>query len=380
VSDLAGLYVVLVLIYAFECAAFVPRRALGVSRWFGRWGVLRAFAPSAAWRRGFVVGEPWPPLSSALVTEPLPLVVGPDGLNAEELDDFVPWETVEEVSAQETRLVINGRTAARLATRAGARSLAEAFDGLGAQPRHERERRLRRWLDARFDDEAIETRLPIMERETRAARIAGNVLWAAVFLGLPMLLWTPLATMFVTVGAVAGAGWIAAAVLFEVALRRSRSLDRALRPDLLKRIAAIASPISAIRACDHFARELAGDLDPLAVAAPLVSPEELGRVGRARLVDLKYRPQQEPPEGGQADLDWWKRETLSRIGRTLRAHDVDPDELLAQPARDGDDVVGWCPICRQQYRGAGDEAPRVCANPACDEATLLPFDRSSSAG
>jgi hypothetical protein len=249
---------------------------------------------------------------------------------------------------------------------------------MAALPRPERERRLKRWLDARFDDAAIEARLPVMERETRLARIAANVLWAAVFLGLPVLLWTPLAKMFLTVGAVAAAGWIASAVLFEIALRRSRGLDRALRPDWAKRIAAIGSPISTIRACDHFARELAGDLDPLAVAAPLVSAAELGVVGRARLVDLKYRPEEAPPAGGEADLAWWKREILSRVGRTLRAHDVDPDELLAEPAPDGTDVIGWCPICRQQYRGAGEEAPRMCANPACDGAALLAFDQPGS--
>jgi len=380
VSDLAALYVVLVLIYAYECGAFVPRRAVGVVRRLGRWTVGRALAPSAAWRRGFVVGEPWPPLSSAVVAEPLPLVAGPDGLYADELGEFLPWEKVAEVAAQETRLVVNGRTAARLATRGGARALAEAFDGMAALPRHEREHRLRRWLDARFDDAAIQTRLPVMARETRAARVAANVLWATVFLGLPVLLWTPLAKWFLTVGAVAAAGWIAAAVLFEIALRRSRGLERALRPDWTKRIAAIASPISTIRACDHFARELAGDLDPLAVAAPLVPTAELGVVGRARLVDLKFRPpvKDEPP-AGQADLAWWKRETLSRIGRTLRAHDVDPDELLAEPAREGSDVIGWCPICRQQYRGAGEEAPRACANPTCDDAALLAFDQPGSA-
>jgi hypothetical protein len=379
VSDLAALYIILVLIYAFECAAFVPRRAVGVARRFGRWTVQRALAPSAAWRSGFVLGEPWPPLSSALVAEPLPLVAGPDGISVED-GEFVPWEKVAQVAAEERRLVINGRTAAPLSTRLGARALAEAFDGLAALPRHERERRLKRWLDARFDDGAIETRLPVMARETRPARIAANVLWAAVFLGLPVLLWTPLAKMFLAVGAVAAAGWIAAAVLFEVALRRSRSLDRGLRPDLAKRIAAIASPMTTIRACDHFARELAGDLDPLAVAAPLVAAAELGVVGRARLVDLKFRPPgTDVPPAGQADLAWWKREMLTRIGRTLRAHDVDPDELLAEPARDGADVVGWCPICRQQYRGGADEAPRACANPACDDAELLAFVQPGSA-
>ena len=60
--------------------AFVPRRALGLVRRFGRWRVRPTFAPSAGWLRGFVFGEPWPPLSPALVTEPLPLVVGSSGL------------------------------------------------------------------------------------------------------------------------------------------------------------------------------------------------------------------------------------------------------------------------------------------------------------
>ena len=104
-------------------------------------------------------GEPWPPLSPALVTEPLPLVVGPDGLYALADRDLVhvhvPWEKVERVAAEGTRLLVNGKVAAVLATRVGARALAGALDGLAAQPRSERESRLRRWLDARFDGAAI---------------------------------------------------------------------------------------------------------------------------------------------------------------------------------------------------------------------------------
>ena len=89
-SDLAELYLVLVLIYWFECGVFVPRRALGLGRRFGRWGVRRTFAPSAGWQRAFVFGEVWPPLSPAIVIEPVPLIVGPDGLNAGADADFVP--------------------------------------------------------------------------------------------------------------------------------------------------------------------------------------------------------------------------------------------------------------------------------------------------
>jgi hypothetical protein len=373
VSELGQLFVLLALIYAFECAAFVPRRALGIARRFGRWGVRPAFAASAAWRRGFVFGEPWPPLSPALVTEPLPLIVGPDGLRAGPDADVVPWEKVERVSADGTKLIVNGDTTL-FATRRAAKAVAEVFDGLGGQPRAERERRLRRWLDARFDDDAIEERLPPLERETLPARIAASVLWVSVFIGLPVLLWTPLATWFLAVGAAAGVSWLAAAILFEVALRRKGSAARALRPDLSKRIAAIASPIATMRACDHLARELAGDLDPLAVAAPLVTAAELRTFGRARLIELKFRRSDDDDGAGEADRAWWQREILKRVERTLRDHDVDPETLLAEPARDGDDMIVWCPRCLAQYR-AGTETPRACANAACEGFVLCPFDQ-----
>lgn len=375
-SDLAELYLVLVVIYAFECAAFVPRRALGLVRRFGRWRVRPTFAPSAGWLRGFVFGEPWPPLSPALVTEPLPLVVGPNGLYVRADGDFVqgyvPWQKVERVAAEGTRLLVNGKLAAVLATRVGARALAGAFDGLAAQPRSERESGLRRWLDARFDGAAIQGRLGQMWSGTVGVRIAATVLWVTVFAGLPVLLWTPLAALFLVVGVIAVAAWIAGAVLFELALRRSRWLIGGVRPDLAKRIAAVASPLATMRACDHLARELAGDLDPLAAAAPLVPASELRALGRARLVDLRHRRGDDPPEGGEGDRDWWHGEMVARVEQTLRDRGIDPDALLAQPAPDGADVIAWCPCCLAQYRG-GDDAPRACANAGCGGIVLCRF-------
>ena len=202
----------------------------------------------------------------------------------------MPWEKVERVAAEGTRLLVNGKVVAVLATRVGARALAGALDGLAAQPRAERESRLRRWLDARFDGATIQARLAPMWRGTLAVRIAATVLWVTVFVGL------------------AGAAVDAArGVVPRGGRRRRRRLDHrrgavraraaaqraglpgGLRPDLAKRIAAVASPLATMRACDHLARELAGDLDPLAAAAPLVPASELRALGRARLVDLRHR-------------------------------------------------------------------------------------------
>ena len=375
-GELAELYAVFALIYLFECGEIVPRRALGLVPWLGGWRARRTFAPNSSWRRGLVFGEPWPPLAPALVTEPVPLIVGPDGIGHGGGGDdarFVPWGDVRDVAADGARLLVNGEPVAALATRRGARALAQAFGGLAGLPRDTRETRLARWLDDRFDVAATGARLPVLLRETRALRIAANVLWAGLFVGLPALLWTRLAyLLWLPIAAVTVVAWIVAGVLFVRALRRSSWLDRGLRPDLAKRITAVASPLATIRAADHIARELCGDLDPLAVAAALLPPAGVRRIGRSLLCDLRFRDPEDVPEGSDGDARWMHAETLARVERTLRACDIDPQSLVAPPARD-DAMAAWCPVCLAQYREASAPRP-TCANVPCRGIALRAFD------
>ena len=379
-NELAELYAVFALIYLFECGEIVPRRALGLVAWLGGWRARRTFAPNSGWRRGLVFGEPWPPLAPVLVCEPVPLIVGPDGIGigggvgigGDGEARFIPWAEAREVEADGPRLSINGDAVVLLATRRGARALAQAFAGLARLSHDKRPARLARWLDDRFDAAATRARLPVMLRETRALRIAANVLWTGLFVGLPALLWIRLAyLLWLPIAAVTVVAWIVASVLFMRALRRSSWLDRALRPDLAKRITAVASPLATIRAADHIGRELCGDLDPLAVAAALLSPAGLRRLGRTLLCDLRFRDPEDVPAGSEDDARWMRAETLARVERTLRACDVDPQALLAPPARDAG-MAAWCPACLAQYREASE--PRAtCANVPCRGIALCAF-------
>ena len=239
---------------------------------------------------------------------------------------------------------------AALATRRGARALAEAFDGLARLPRPEREARLRAGWTRASTSPPRTTRLPVLLRETRALRIAANVLWAGLFVGLPALLWTPPGAAVPGVGAVTVVAWIIAAVLFERALRRSSWLGPGLRPDLTKRITAVASPLATIRAADHIARELCGDLDPLAVAAAVLPRRAAAARAVAALRPALPRPR-DVPEGGDADARWMRAETLARVERALRASDIDPQSLLAPPRA----TTRWSPGAPSAWPSTGRE-------------------------
>lgn len=377
-SDLVELFLVFALIYALECAEIVPRRALGFISFAGSWRVRRAVAPNTAWARGLLFADPWPPLEPALVAEDLPLRLGPDGValgdrpgefggdhagDGEREGRFMSWAEVESVAADGAVLQINGETAARLATRRGARELANICEELRRLPGAAREPRLRRWLDARFDRAAAAARLPAFRRETRALRVATNLLWAGLFLALPAVLFTSLIELLLPLAAFTLAAWVAAAVLFERTLRRSRWLDRDLRPELSKRIVAATSPLATLRSADHLARELCGDLDPIAIAAAVLPPARLSAFARPRLCDLRYRDTPAAP-GGEADLRWWRGELLRRLEDTLRARELDPQAMLAPPELHDPQVISWCPRCLAQYRAS--TPPRTaCENPAC---------------
>ena len=131
-------------------------------------------------------------------------------------------------------------------------------------------------------------------------------------------------------------------------------------------------PLATIRACDHLARELAGDLDPL-WPRPRWRP----------------RPSSAPSGGRDSSISGTGAGTIRpRAGRAIAAGGTvrwsrawsgrcatgafDPDALLAQPAPDGADVIAWCPCCLAQYRGGG-AAPRACANAGCGGIVLCRF-------
>jgi hypothetical protein len=374
-SELLELCAIFAVIYLLDCGVVVPRRAVGLVRFAGRWRAQRAFSPNASWSQGALFGNPLPPLSPPLIVEPLPLVIGPNGVTFEgpataaTEGRFVRWDDVGPVSAAGPRLEIAGRTVV-LATRRGAASVAGALAGLQALEPAGRVQQLERLLDARCDSEQVNRRLADFRRETRLLALVTNLLWAALLVSLVALVRAPLVVILVPAMALVVAAWIAAPLLTERGLRRSAWLRPAWRPEPGKRVLAALTPLGAIRSLDLLARELFGDLDPLAVASVLLPARAFATMARPRLVQLRFGATAAPP-GGEGDQAWWRQAMRARIERLLRGRGLDLDALVVAPPRDSQQVVAWCPSCLAQYDSS--HLLKACGNTGCAGVSLVRY-------
>ncbi len=246
----------------------------------------------------------------------------------------------------------------------------ESIRRLGAQ---KRAGAIERLLDERHDVDAVKARLTTALRELRGLRITANLLWVALFGGLAGVVVAGGVWLLVPLALVVFTFWAAHALMLRRAWRRLTCLPPELAPDTGKRLVALLSPLAGVRAVDLVMRELLGDLDPMAAAAALVAPPRLATFARPWLATLTVQRRVSPP-GAQDDLAWWRQQALRRVERVLRTAGVDPQALLAPPARDGDQVQSWCPHCLAQFaRPAGD----LCPGETCPSIVLQGFGAAS---
>jgi hypothetical protein len=366
-SELAELYLLFLVLYLFECLAWVPRRAVGFFAFAGRWRGRIAFRPNASWSVSVVFGKPWPPLSPPWLAEPLPFALDPKGIVLIESDKRrLFWEELQPVSARGNRVECGDLLLATLASRKGAAALAETLEEARTAPAKKRETRLRKFLDARFDLEAPLARQKEFRASVRVLRVCSNALWLALFGGLGLAVFT--SSMLVLLGAAALSLllWPIHSIVFYFTLRKLATtwLPRAQGPDFSKRLVAMLSPISGVRGVDMVAREVWANLDPMTVAAALLSPEDLPKFARPFVVAMQAREDD--------DLAWWRAETCQRMERVLIQKNIDVAAMLAPPAREGDHVESYCPSCLAQFE-SGRKAGEPCPNESCRDVLLCAF-------
>jgi hypothetical protein len=366
-SELAELYLLFLVLYLFECLAWVPRRAVGFFAFAGRWRGRNAFRPNASWSVSVVFGKPWPPLSPPWLAEPLPFALDPTGITLIESDMLrLAWEELQPVSARGNRVECGDLLLATFASRKGAAILAELLEKTRTSPAKKREAGLRKFLDTRFDLDAPLARQKEFQASVRVLRVFSNALWLALFGGLGAAVFTRSMLVLLGAAAVSLLLWPMNSVIFYLTVRKLTTtwLPRAQAPDFSKRLVAMLSPISGVRGVDMLAREVWANLDPMTVAAALLSTQDLPKFARPFVVAMQAREDD--------DLAWWRAETRQRMERVLVQKNIDVAAMLAAPVREGDRVQTYCPSCLAQYE-SGRKAGEPCPNETCPDVPLRAF-------
>ena len=368
-SELAELYLLFLVLYLFECLAWVPGRTVGFFTFAGRWRGRIAFRPNASWSVSVVFGKPWPPLSPPWLAEPLPVALDPQGVTRIESDKrCLAWEDMEPVLARGHRVESGSLLLATLASRKGAAILAEALEKTRTLPVKKREVHLRKFLDARFDLDAPLIRQREFQASVRVLRVFSIALWLSLFGGLGVAVFTHSMLVLLAAAALSLLLWPVHSVVFHFTLRKLATtwLPRAQGPDLSKRLVAMLSPISGVRGADMLAREVWANLDPMTVAAALLSSHDLPQFARPFVVALQAREND--------NLAWWRAETRQRTERVLAKKNVDLAAMWAAPVREGDHALSYCPSCLAQYE-SGRKPGEPCPNETCLDVPLRAFSK-----
>lgn len=82
-SDLELLFLVIAILYGWECACWLRRGSLGFLTWCGkRWRLTHPGTLLGNQRGGFIFAPPLPPLGSVLVGQPFPFAISVQGILA----------------------------------------------------------------------------------------------------------------------------------------------------------------------------------------------------------------------------------------------------------------------------------------------------------
>ena len=372
-SDVDLLLVLVLIVYLTECLVWVPVSAVGfVARLpWGRRRVAPA-RPNRAWDRGFLVAVPWPPLSGALVADPMPLLVAPNGVGTLDPDGFfLAWDRVESTGHDGKSVTINGQLAARTATVRLADQLARLVREVAPLSTQKRRTELERFFDGRYvAPDEVRRRLAEHRRCTLPMRLWVNLLWLGLFVGIPLLVYTALVRYWMPLVAWMVVGWLMTPVLFAVTLRRHPGLERPYWPGRIHRLFVAASPLAALRVDDLLVKEVTGDLDPLSVSAALLSNRAFAAHARPTVIDLKRFNEINKLKGDFAEAgEWMADQMLARVRGVIAHRDTTEQRVLAPPERTDPGSTAYCPRCLAQYN-RGER----CTNDACHRAPLRSFE------
>jgi hypothetical protein len=363
-TDLELLFLVLAIIYVWECGWWAKCGSVGLRAWLGsHWKIALPSRLLGNQGGGMIFASPLPPLGSLLVGYHFPASISAEGLLAfipPSIDparriaasgQFLRFEAIQRVVADGKRVRINNQVILMAATPEFAIDLADQIERLHKLPITDRKRAIEQGIEQSFDLKEIEQRWNEFQVETQGLRLNTNFLFLYLFGILPLVLWR--------LGLSATWPWLLTGLLvctLTIALQFGRTHKRLYPKAEDERfthfIILFLSPASAVRARDVLTRSLLEKFHPVALARTFCSDQAFEALAEQVLRELRYPalPVCPHPDPLAHAAERYAREfQLQTLEHFLRRNGCRPENLVKPPPVADLSAKSFCPRCHAQF-------------------------------
>lgn len=381
-SDLQLLFLVLVLLYAWECACWLRRGSVAFRFWLvRRWQPIHPGTILGNQRGGFVFAPPLPPLGNILVGSQFPLSLSPDAVLAHVAAAVNPggrppqsgrlfaFAEIRSVEARGKKLRVNGEVLLKAGSTAAALHLCETLQRLVKLSPAKRTSAIERLFADSLDVTTIERLWDQFQSHAARLRLLTNLLFAYLFVAAPLLIWRfglsrtwpPLLLLL-----------LVATISIAVVFRRAHAqlYPTAADERFSHCLMLTLYPALAIRARDLLSRPLFEAFHPLALAKVFCSDSAFREFASRVVREIQYPalplcPRTEP---AAQEAERYSRQTLSHAVQVLLERSgIKPPELLPPPEPADETCRSFCPRCLAQFTTPSGQ----CAD--CGGVALCPF-------
>lgn len=364
------LYLVLWLLYLWECARWVGRSAVVFERpWLRGWVARRGSRVFGSSSGGFVLGNPFPPGGVQFPTHPDPICLSPIGIVPFEFgaigrgeydrrsEPFIAFSEMNQVTYEGRAIVVNGKEVASCQSVMQAVKITHLIQNLVASPIDVREVLIRAHFNRTFDEGVLQKSVERFRRESRLLMSVCSLHFILLFVVLPILCnrWGLAFTFFPAVAVLIPCS-IVTAVLSYRAQREMGEITVSER--IQSAIIMSLYPLSAIRANDQLAWHVLADVHPIAGLATLTKKPDGDSLLRELINDMRFPLlARVDSEGARQVVEWYSSALLGTTSNFIRVRTSTIWESVFDPKIDAAPGTSYCPRCLCQFGPAAEACP-----------------------
>jgi hypothetical protein len=381
-SDLQILFLVLAIIYGWECACWLKRGSVGFITWLGRrWRVTHPGGLLGNHQGGFIFANPLPPLGTVLTGNHFPFSLSPEAVLVYVASSVNPagrppqtgrlllFNEIQEIKVSGKKVSANHSLLLNAGTPTLAQHLAgQLRDLLKAEP-SKRAALIEKVFQGSFDLGGIERRWKQFRTEARPLRVLANALFAYLFIFGPVLIST-VGLRQCWVGLVIGLAALTLSISLLFRKLHQKFYPLADDERFTHFIIVLLSPATAIRALDVLSRPVLETFHPLALAKVFGREQQFTDLAGSMLRELRHPALPVCPreEASAQKAERYSRELLLKVvERFLKENGLDLTHLMRSPTPIDESCRSYCPRCLAQF--TTDKG--VCAD--CGGLPTIPF-------